>query len=132
MKNLPRTRQRLDTDGAQYVSATWRRAAKDYVCPTCCGEVPMPKGEEYLRLVVKRNGRLEEWKLCQRCAWVIGNKLEHSKDEKVRMQLEKGCMMLCRIASPLRKEWQSLLADRREELKDEKRLAKYGWKPEEK
>lgn len=109
---LVKTRQRLDDCNAGiFISATWHQAKKHYTCDTCCGEVPMPIGEKYLKLIVKRNGKFETWRLCQRCAWVIGKKMEMSTTEKVKIRLEKGAFMLHKLASVTQKEWRKILLD---------------------
>lgn len=107
----------------KFIRQTLRTARKRHECYGCAGEVPIVPHTQYSEIVWKRfDGTIAKVHICQRCMWAMARKMEYHNASTVPLQ--RGTYMLGRLPKALRDEWDIMLQERREKLKEEKKWGK--------
>ena len=88
--------------------AKYVKAAKDYTCDGCLGEISIRKGDEIMRhKVIGPGGKFEELIFCQRCKFAIQSKVAHSGGKPV--VISKGDLVERKLSSGFKKAWMTLI-----------------------
>ncbi|MBQ9445637.1 MAG: hypothetical protein IJU61_03515 [Victivallales bacterium] len=88
--------------------ARYVKAAKDYKCDGCLGEISIRKGDEIMRhKVIGPDGKFEELIFCQRCKFAIQSKIAHADGKPV--VLAKGDLVEKKLARGFVKAWTTLI-----------------------
>lgn len=87
--------------------AKYVKAAKDYKCDGCLGEISIRKGDEIMRhKVIGPGGKFEELIFCQRCKFAIQSKVAHSGGKPV--VISKGDLVERKLSVGFKKAWMTL------------------------
>lgn len=88
--------------------AKYVKAAKDYKCDGCLGEISIRKGDEIMRhKVIGPGGKFEELIFCQRCKFAIQSKVAHSGGKPV--VISKGDLVERKLSAGFKKAWMTLI-----------------------
>lgn len=79
----------MKSDDAIILRTAKSIASRDYECYGCAGECPITAGDNYLRVIVKYDGKIKTLHYCQRCNIAIMHRIVHSKTNSVK-GIEKG------------------------------------------
>lgn len=100
----------MKSDDAIILRTAKSIASRDYECYGCTGECPITAGDNYLRVIVKHDGKIKTLHYCQRCNIAIMNRIVHSKTKSVK-GIERGAFCWGRLSGAFKRTWSEMIVE---------------------